>query len=137
MPSRRAPDRHGNGPAPMREWHWLAAFVCLSALLMGLLAAPAIAYETSHTDHGMPAETPAASFHPSDPIPHCHHGHGRATLDLIQPRTERQEIDAELPPAESHSPPAAPISVATIGQPSAAPVSQRAPLYLLTERFRS
>ncbi len=108
--------------------------LCLVTLLLG---SPAMAHEASSGVATMITEMAAVSLAPSDQGPHCHHGHGTATHDLIQPRTERQEIDAELPPAESHSPPAVPISVATIGQPSAAPVSQRAPLYLLTERFRS
>ncbi|WP_163577031.1 hypothetical protein [Halomonas faecis] len=108
--------------------------LCLATLL---LVSPAMAHDASLGVDAMTVQPAAAALVPSDHGPHCHHGHGVAANDRLLPRVERLDGDAEPPLPEDRALGAPPAPLATLGQPSAAPVSSPIPLYLLTERFRS
>ncbi|WP_163560251.1 hypothetical protein [Halomonas sp. NO4] len=109
--------------------------LCLVNLLLG---SPAMAHDATPAKPAASPETSAAaSLHPNEQGPHCHHGHGLAANDRLLPRAERLDGDAEPPLPEVRALCVPPARLITSGQPSAAPVSSPVPLYLLTERFRS
>lgn len=83
--------------------------------------------------------TPHATRHvtPTEP-PHCHHDHAWRPASGILPRGEAQDLPPDLLILMPLAPGPAPHVIKALGASSTGPLDRAsAPLYLLTQRFRS